>query len=356
MCGAKQNPKEKRRMRPNGSGTAYKRGKTWTAKVVLGWRIVELGGMKKRLPIPATKGGFLTKRDALAYCDTLLSGHAERAEKRLSHYYELYSKNKMLLLSSSTQQAYSIAWGKLNRLHNLPISKIGVRDIQDLLADVAPTYDTAKDARSLLSNLFQLAMYDGAMVVNPAQAVTLPQNNSREAIPFNTVEVTALWKHYGDGALFVGYILLMIYTGMMPAELFRLRKDMIDWDNKIIMGAGVKTPRRKTKPIVLADVILPVLLDLCNNASGETLIDMSEGTFYRTFYSTIKDAGCDDGHTPYSCRHTTGTALGVDTDTPPAVIAEVLRQKTITIQQRYIHAEAKDALSAVNKILNVDTL
>ncbi len=78
------------------------------------------------------------------------------------------------------------------------MSQVTVKAMQDLVNQVAPTFDTAKDARSLLSNLFQLAVYDGAVSVNSAQAIELPSSNYREGVPFTDEEVMNLWKYYAQ--------------------------------------------------------------------------------------------------------------------------------------------------------------
>ena len=355
LCGVRQQgagkPSRKGRTRPNGAGTAYKRGRTWTARVVRGWKTVEDDGRKKRIPVYATRGGFKTKREALDYCLVLREKHHVDIDTLpLSHYWELYSENAVLKLSDSTQQAYKIAYSKLSDLHSLPMSQVTVKAMQDLVNQVAPTFDTAKDARSLLSNLFQLAVYDGAVSVNSAQAIELPSSNYREGVPFTDEEVMNLWKYYAQGDAFTAYILLMIYTGMMPVELRRCTVDHIDWTNKIITGVGAKTRKRKEAPIVLADTIMPVLADICDRSQTGKLLEMTEGSFYRSFYATLKSTGCREGLTPYSCRHTTATSLELHTGASPAVIAEVLRQKTITMQRHYIHPETQNALDAVNQI------
>ena len=64
-CGAKQISaphKQARKKRGNGTGTAVKRGRTWTARVVLGYDLQPDGVARAKY---ATKGGFATKTEAL---------------------------------------------------------------------------------------------------------------------------------------------------------------------------------------------------------------------------------------------------------------------------------------------------
>ena len=356
LCGTKQQKAPgKTRSRPNGMGTAYRRGATWTAYAIVGWKwVTELKDgkeVKVKRRQTATKGGFATKREALEHCAVLLSKvKVDKPSLPLSHYWELYSTNGMLKLVESTQQAYTIAYNKLSELHSVPMSSLSVKAMQDLINAVTPTFDTAKDARSMLSNLYQLAIYDGAVTVNAAQAIELPSSNYREGVPFSDKEVLAIWTAYANGSDFAAYILLMIYTGMMPVELRRCTVDNIDWTNKLITGVGAKTKKRKETPIVLADAILPVLADICDRSKSGKLLEVGDSKFYRLFYATVKAAGGREELTPYSCRHTTATNLELHGDASPTVIAEVLRQKTITMQRNYIHPETRNALEAVNRI------
>ncbi len=40
----------------------------------------------------------------------------------------------------------------------------------------------------------------------------------------------------------------MVYTGMMPGELFKLKVDMIDWENNEIRRCGLKAKIKKKAP------------------------------------------------------------------------------------------------------------
>ena len=92
--------KRKPKSRGNGQGTAYKRGNTWTAQVVVGW--------KNGCPVKRTKGGFATKRDAINYCPTLLANPGAKKTKKLNDYWEYYEENDYSRLSSSQKTSYKI--------------------------------------------------------------------------------------------------------------------------------------------------------------------------------------------------------------------------------------------------------
>lgn len=136
---------------------------------------------------------------------------------------------------------------------------------------------------------------------------------------------------------------------MMPGELLICKKNMIDWNAQTITGCGLKTKKRKQTPIVIADIIVPVLRRVCMISRTEYLVDMTRNDFYSEFHAALQRASCSD-HTPYTCRHTTATALAIGTDVAPSIIQKVMRHARFTTTQRYIHPDAKDALAAVNKL------
>lgn len=91
FCGAKHSNEKGRHRRGNGQGTAYKRGNTWTASVVIGWKTVEAGEGEspRKVAVKRSKGGFSTKKDALAFCPALLEAvyAPDRAAPQLIAYW-----------------------------------------------------------------------------------------------------------------------------------------------------------------------------------------------------------------------------------------------------------------------------
>ena len=338
----------KPKTRGNGQGTAFKRGKTWTAQVVVGWQTKD----GKLLAITRSRGGFAKKADALAFCPVLLSGGVEKPEQapRLSSYWKTYSDNKLTSLSKSKQCAYRIAWGKLRPIHDVRVDRITVQLLQDTVNEAAPSYYPRKDCKSLLVNLFRLAAADGYASKDLPSLIELPGLEEAEKTPFTIEEQTALWKTYENGDLRACIPLLMIYTGMMPGEAQRLKLSQIDLASQTIIGAGMKTKVRKATPIVLADCILPVVQDLMDHAQPSGYIwKRDEKVWYDDYYAALEASGCRR-LTPYSCRHTTATALAVTENIAPHTVKKIMRWSTAKMLDRYAHPDTADALSGVNSL------
>ena len=68
-CGARQDMSRKPKARGNGTGSVYQMpNRTWKAVCVVGWRADKNGVMRRKT---RSKGGFRTKKEALAYLPKL---------------------------------------------------------------------------------------------------------------------------------------------------------------------------------------------------------------------------------------------------------------------------------------------
>ena len=341
MCGTKQEITRGKKRRGNGQGYARKRGNTWQA---------ELGIYKNGTRITLTKGGFKTKKEALEYVPQLAKKRKKDAPT-LRDLYEPWAESAMLELSQSKQGAYKIAWARLKQIADIEIAELTIADLQAVIDREAPTHYTARDVKNLLSHLYKRACAQGDVPSNLAQYIIVPKLEEKERQPFNREEINSIWAAYASGDMYACYVLVMIYSGMMPGELLKLEKGMIHWDDREIVGCGIKTKERKTKPILIADAIVPVLETLCDAAEGDKLVTMNRDAFYDAFRDAMTRWGCRK-LTPYSCRHTTGTELASDATIPPSIIQRVMRHTKFTTTQRYIHPDSGAARDAVNKIDN----
>ena len=136
----------------------------------------------------------------------------------------------MQKLSRSKQVHYRTAYKKLSDIAFVDLTAITIKDLQTIVNEKAPTYYPAKDMKTLLVHLYDLAVADQYVTVNLADYIELPALEEESPKPFTEQEVRALWADYLSGNYITGYALLMIYTGMMPGELFELRPEMIDCD------------------------------------------------------------------------------------------------------------------------------
>lgn len=327
--------------RGNGQGSAYKRGNTWTAEVTA-YYFDDKDGKRKRKK--KTKGGFSTKAKALEYCASLRV--APKTAPKLSELFSFYETNSLPKLSKDKQIAYKKAHERLAPVMGRRIDALTIQDLQSCVNDNASTYYTAKDMKTVLSHLYQNAMANQYVTINLSQFIELPDLHEKEAKAFTPDEVDKLWDAFLNGDSFIGYLLLMIYSGMMPAELFACQKSMIDLDKCEIYGCGKKT--RKTSVIVFADVARPVVEVLLSLYDGDLLYPHHKTDWYDEYHAAATRAGVRD-LPPYSCRHTTGTEAARQ-NLNASMIQKIMRHKKITTSQRYIHLGTEEAHNGINSI------
>ena len=360
-CGKKLTTTRKRRTksRGNGTGCAYYDPvhRYWIAQITDGYRdlppfdLSNPENKKNRIPIKKTKGGFKKKEDALAYCSVLKNGPQKPAlAPALSVYWETYKKGPYEALSVSKQQAYRTAWKKLESIKDTRIDQLTVADLQTLVSEKCNSYYTTRDVRTLLISLFRIAAAEGYVRQEIPTFIQLPQLQETEQTPFSETEQKALWKQYEKPDIRAAVPLFMIYTGAMPGEAMQLRVDQIDLEGRRIHGVGMKTKVRKQTDIVLAETIIPLVQDLIDHAQPSGYIwKRDEKEWYENYHAVLKDAGCRD-LPPYSCRHTTATALAITKNIAPQTVKKVMRWSTARMLDRYAHPDQDDALAAVNTL------
>ena len=339
LCGKRQITQRTARKRGNGQGTAVRRGKTWTG-FRAGYQFVDDDGLHRIRP---SKGGFATKKEALAWAAN--ETEVNEGSPKLIDLWTQYKENELPKLSANRQSAYKTARKKLEPLMARQIHTLTLAELQNTINKACPSFYPARDCKTVLKALYKLAMTDNSTPVriNIANSIVLPQLEEADATPFTTDELTKLWDLFDKRDYFVPYILLMCYTGMMPAELLACKKAFVDTEKQEIVGCGAKTKTRKRSAIVYPDILRSVV-DALLKTDGDKLLHMNKDNFYAEYYACLERAGVEK-KVPYSCRHTYGTEavkLGVH----PAVVQKMLRHSTQKTQERYTHLSSEEAHEA----------
>ncbi len=349
-CGTKQAITRPQRKRGNGQGCAVKRSKTWSAIWTAGYEVSPDTHQVKQ--IRKSKSGFTSKSAALAYAAEMSHGTTELDvyKPTVADYFKTWQDTDYQDLSNSKQCAFRIAWRKLEELSERPVSELTIAELQACVDDQADSYYPARDMRTLLSHIYKRAVAEGQARTNLAEFIRIPPLQEKERQPFTPAEVQALWDQCAQGDRMAEMIILMIYSGMMPGELKRCKVDMIDLDKREIIGCGMKTKKRKETPIIYPEAVSPIVEHLCATTPSKQgyIIGMAEDSFYSEYHAALKRAGVRD-LPPYSCRHTTATALAM-AKTAPSIIQEIMRHTKFATTQRYIHPDMQHAHEALNAL------
>jgi len=344
-CGISQTPPQRtRKARGNGQGSVYRRGDKWAAEVTLGYTLDADGKRKRKI---RRKCGFERKKDALAYLETLRSEAAPVTAASVSDLYQLYHSEAEKKLSHTKLQAYEIAWKKIEGLTAFrKISSLTVPDLQSITDACGSSYYTKRDIKNLLSHLYKIAIRDDITDKNRAQYIQLPQLESNERTIFTEDEIKSLWQ-YADEYI-VQHILLMIYTGMRPAEILGMRLENIHIEESWMTG-GVKTKKSKARKIIIPDKVSQTLGQLVKTAEGDKLSNYVKHAFYDAWNAFRSSHGLREELTPYCCRHTYVTRLTA-LKVSPAMLQELVGHEDYETTLEYTHLSIADRLAEVNRL------
>lgn len=344
-CGAKQG-KAAAAKRGNGQGCVFRRPSgTWAAEITLGYFIKD-GKMKRKM---RRKCGFKTKKEAVLYLDVLRQEYESPKKITLSQLWERYSDNWDL--SQPKQAAYKIAWKKIeNTVGWRKIDSLTSDELQDLVDSAAPSYYTRRDIKTVLSKLYQIAMRDDFTDKNKASFIKLPKLVTNERTIFTDSEISALWEDYNSTADKVtAALLVMLYTGMRPVEVQRVRTDEVHLSEHYMTG-GAKTEKGKNRKIIIPDKLVPVIKSaVARSRKGLLFWYSSKNDIYEEWAEKRSELGLRAELTPYCARHTyitRLTALGVS----PAMLKELAGHEDYETTLIYTHLSINDRLKEVNRL------
>lgn len=329
FCGVKQAARgQAQKTRANGTGTVYKRGKTWTAKVVVGYNMGEDG---KTRTLTRTKGGFKTKKDALEYLPLLKN--VPREKPKTATFEQIY---KAWLpthrVGKSTLDCYKAAYKYFAPLYRLNIADIDIDDLQECIDECGKGRRTKENMRALCGLIYKFAIPRHYVTLNMGQYLTVSgDSGTKNALPDDAIP--KLEKHV-DSVFGASYVLCQCYLGFRPSEFINLRVEDYNATERAFVG-GAKTEAGTNRTVTVSPKIQPYVdKAIAERTSGAVFVDENGGTFtaarYRDlFYSVLEKCGIKndivekDGKkfytfTPHSCRHTFATLMkrvdGADRD------------------------------------------
>lgn len=328
-CGAKQGTEQKVKSRGNGTGSVYKRGNVWMAVRVIGYEVDAEGRVHKKT---ASKSGFATKKEALAYLPQLtMESRREKAAKITLR--ELYDKWEPTHDGTkSTMDCYRAAIKKFAPVWNLPVGEITVDDLQECMDDV-PGKRTQQNMKTIIGILYKYAIPRHMAQLNMGQYLTVGGENGlgKDGLPLDVLETI---RGCIGKVPYADYVVAQCYLGFRPSEFLALDVSSYDRKEKAFTG-GAKTEAGRNRTVPVAAKIQPIIDRLtANKISGQVFCAeggarMSLEMYRRRFYEVLDACGISNPatmvngtefrkYTPHSARHTFATLMkgvqGADKD------------------------------------------
>lgn len=301
--------------RGNGQGTAYKRGKTWTVNVTVGWWSDDDGKLhQKRI----TKGGFAKKADALAYAQTLKKGPfaapSITMEKLFTQWEEAYKSR----CGASTMAGYKAAFKHYTLLHCRRIDTIKPAELQARIDACKNGKRTKQMMKVVAGLLWKYAMDNDLVQKNIASNLYTGNDQTTTREPFTDLEVKRI-RQAMDTEPYASYVIVLCFTGFRPGELLALTKDAVHKTETgviYLVGGGkteAGTDRIVPVPPWLADVIQQRLADPVSKKylfpDLETGKKLSHDDFREKHFAPMMERLGITGKVPYSARHTYSNLL-----------------------------------------------
>lgn len=169
---------------------------------------------------------------------------------------------------------FSAAKAKLTPIWNMPMQDIRLAHIQAIFDAYKhlgrSSHETILKA---VSGVYKEAIKNDIVTKNYASMITLPPLvKSTIHKPFTDKEIATLWQHTDDKLVKV--LLIYIYTGLRPVELYGIKMSNVHLDKRYMIGGG-KTKAGTDRIIPIARCILPFIEEiykLALNSKSLTLL------------------------------------------------------------------------------------
>jgi integrase len=200
--------------------------------------------------------GELSEATALDYVNRVLKASGAGSEikgQTVEDFLKNWLAGKELAQAKHTGLRYKTTVNafiqNLGKRSTMPLSAIGSRDIENFrnarLKLVGAS--TVTDDLKIIRTAFNRARKQGAIILNPCEAVDFPKSETQAREAFTTSEVAALlavappeWKTV---------ILLAFYAGLRLGDAARLDWQSVDFSKGLLTFKAQKTKRIESLPI-----------------------------------------------------------------------------------------------------------
>lgn len=262
--------------------------------------------------------------------------------------WKLVLTKELYFLEPGTITNYKSAFRNLKDLHKKRITDISLNDIQpifDDLMDKHTGFSKMNFMKIVINYVYKYACKYDLVDKNYTQFIifrsTLDDSGKRKKIPYSKKDIKNLFKH--DNDIIAQSILVMIYTGMRPSELLKLKKENIHIEESYMIG-GIKTDNGKDRVIPIHECINEYM----KNIVKSDLLGMPYYK-YKNAYDELKDKMKFEC-TPHSGRHTFAT-LANESGMNEFLIKKIMGHSARDLTKDvYTHVDIERLIKEINKI------
>lgn len=217
---------------PNGFGSVYKlpgkRRKPYMAQKTTGYTE---SGKRQYLII-----GYYETREAglLALAEYNKNPYSIQSSITFAELYEKWSERKFEEISRSNKNGYNAAYKLCKSIMNMKFSDIQISHLQAVVDNSGKNYATLKKLKILLNQLYNYAELHDIIGKDKNKVKYLnigEATKSSKHYRFTDAEIDTLWR-WADKNDYVQVILMLIYSGVRPGELFAVKRERVNLDEQ----------------------------------------------------------------------------------------------------------------------------
>jgi integrase len=250
--------------------------------------------------------GALSEATALEYVNRVLKASGTESELKgetVQNYFKNWLDGKKIGAARDTFFRYrttvNLFLEGLGKRASLPLSAVRARDIESFrdrrLKEVGAT--TVTDDLKILRTALNRARRQGAIHVNPCEAVDFPKAESQMREPFTAQDVNLLVQEASEE--WQTAILLGFYAGLRLGDAVRLDWRSVDFEKGLLSFKAQKTGRMENIPIhpMLAAHLGRIAGDTGGKISPSLARQCIAGRsgLSRQFLDIVRRAGMDTG-------------------------------------------------------------
>lgn len=289
----------------------------------------------------------------------------------LAQLYEDWKKVHYRRIGENGRKGYENSWRILSVLGAKPVISITLDDYQVVMDSIAyKSCALQQKLRQLISQLCQYAALCKIDQSNYAPFLILDGYKSKSRVIFSDSEITRLISfaqtNFDRAGLDARIVLILIFTGLRPEELFAIQKTDVHLAEKYITVAGSKTTAGRNRVIPISPLIARYLfLFLFQERECPFLITSPQGCrmnlhnwrkrFFFPLMCRLEINPPDDPHriVPYCARHTYASLAkraGVD----PGILCKWIgHADPKTTERFYIHETMREMEVEEQKITHL---
>lgn len=224
---------------PSGYGGITKlsgnRRNPWRVRITAGWELDPENGKVKQ--ICKTIGYYPTKKEAMnALSKYNMNGRCDFSDLTFGETYQQWAERKFEEISPSNVNGYKAAFKLCEPLQDVRFSELKLAQMQKIIDEAVKNgkkYPTLKKLKTLFNQMFDYAVQN-EMISKDKHVVEYlnigKPEKSEKHYRFSDEEIEKLWQNSGDE--YVSVILMLIYSGIRPGELFDLKSKNVNTEEK----------------------------------------------------------------------------------------------------------------------------